>query len=95
MKKFEFSKLVVVIAILINIAIIGLIGYIVYQTKDTTPLCYLAIGDGGALATCGAFYFWKAKNENRYKHAQRIMEEWADKYGVETAIQLADTVLKD
>ena len=95
MKRFEFSKLIVIVAILLNVAIIGLVCYMVYKTNDTTPLCYLAIGDGGAMATGIAFYFWKAKNENRYKHAQRIMDEWADKYGVETAIQLADTVLKD
>lgn len=95
MKHFEFSKLIVIIAILINIAIIGLVCFMVYKTNDTSPLCYLAIGDGGALATGIGFYFWKSKNENRYKHCKRIMEEWADKYDVETAIRLAETILKD
>lgn len=95
MKKFEFSKLIITIAILLNIAIIGFVCYIVYKTNDTSALCYLSIGEGGALATGIAFYFWKAKNENRYKHCQRIMEEWAEKYDVETAMRLAETILKD
>lgn len=95
MKKFEFSKLIIAIAILLNIAIIGFVCYTVYLTQDTSPLCYLTIGEGGALATGVGFYFWKSKNENRYKHCQRIMEDWADKYDVDTAIRLAETILKD
>lgn len=94
-KKREFSKLIVTISIVLNIAIIVFVCYSVIKNGDSTPLSYLAIGDSGALATCGAFYFWKAKNENRYKHCQRIMDDWAVKYGTETAIQVAEIILKD
>lgn len=91
----EFSKILVAVAIIINLIIIIFTVSICRETNDTSALGYLAIGDGGALATAVGFYFWKSKNENRYKHCQRIMNEWAEKYGVDTAIQLADTILRD
>lgn len=94
-KKFEFSKLILAISLVLNIAIIAIVCYIVIKSGDTSPLCYLAIGDGGALATTIAFYFWKSKNENRYKHCHRILNECAEKYGTDTAIQIAEIILKD
>ena len=39
------------------------------------------------------FYVWKAKNENRAKYAQRFISEIADKYGIESAALIAETVL--
>lgn len=41
------------------------------------------------------FYVWKAKNENRAKYAQRFLSEIAEKYGIESAALIAETVLKD
>ena len=41
------------------------------------------------------FYVWKAKNENRAKYAQRFIAEIAEKYGIESAALIAETVLKD
>lgn len=41
------------------------------------------------------FYVWKAKNENRAKYAQRFITEIADKYGIEAAALIAETILKD
>ena len=40
-------------------------------------------------------YVWKAKNENRAKYAQRFLSEIAEKYGIESAALIAETVLKD
>ena len=41
------------------------------------------------------FYVWKAKNENRAKDAQRFITEIADRYGIEAAASVAETILKD
>ena len=41
------------------------------------------------------FYVWKAKNENRAKYAQRFIAEIAEKYSIESAALIAETVLKD
>ena len=41
------------------------------------------------------FYHWKAKNENRAKYAQRFLREIAKEWGAETALRMAEIVLKD
>lgn len=46
-------------------------------------------------ATATGFYYWKAKNENRAKYAQKFLKEFAEKWDTETAIRLAEIVLKD
>ena len=57
-----------------------------YLGFDVTALAGLA----GA-----CFYFWKAKNENRAKYAQRFLKQFADKYGADVAVRVAEIVLKD
>lgn len=52
----------------------------------------------GVLAECGVatgFYYWKSKNENRSKYAQKYMKLWAEKYGPEAAARIAEIVLRD
>ena len=66
-----------------------------YLGFDVTALAGLA---GASLLTNGAwggFYFWKAKNENRAKYAQRFLKQFADKYGADVAVRVAEIVLKD
>ena len=43
----------------------------------------------------GGFYLWKSKNENRAKYAQKFIRLFAREYGVESAIKVAEIVLKD
>lgn len=45
--------------------------------------------------TATAFYYWKAKNENRAKYAQKFLQEFAEKWDTDTAIRIAEIVLKD
>ena len=40
-----------------------------------------------------AFYKWKAKNENRHKHAILFVKEISDKHGIEMALRFAEVVL--
>jgi hypothetical protein len=46
-------------------------------------------------AAATGFYYWKAKNENRAKYAQRFLNKIADKYGADVALRMAEIVLKD
>lgn len=46
-------------------------------------------------ATSNAFYFWKAKNENRIKLTERMVADLADKYGIDAVVSLASLVIKD
>lgn len=43
----------------------------------------------------GGFYYWKSKNENRAKYAQRFLNKFADKYGADAALRATEIVLKD
>ena len=45
--------------------------------------------------TATAFYYWKAKNENRAKYSQAFLRQFADKWGVEVAVRMTEIILKD
>lgn len=91
----EFSKKLVVIQcfmsfILIVVTVIGAL-----TGNDVTSIAMIAgtsvLADGGIIG----FYFWKSKNENRAKYAQRFVTLFAEKYGIEAAIRISEVVLKD
>lgn len=70
MKKFkflEFSKKVLLVASSINLIVIAFTMVMVAITKDTTPLAYLIPSVGAEVATGTAFYYNKAKAENKIK----------------------------
>lgn len=77
-------------AVLLLAALIG-----TFTGHDVTALAALAgtsiLGDG----TVTGFYFWKSKNENRAKYAQKFVVRFADTYGIDAAIRIAEVVLKD
>lgn len=54
-----------------------------------TPLSWAESG------TATGYYYWKAKNENRAKYAQQFLKDIAKEWDVETAVRLAEIVLKD
>lgn len=54
-----------------------------------TPLAW------GEVTVFNGFYVWKSKNENRAKYAQQFINRLADKYGVEAAALIAESVLKE
>lgn len=91
----EFSKKTLIFKyfvsfVLVVTTIVGtLMGY------DVTALAALA---GGSILIDGydtKHYFWKARNENRAKYAQKFVLKFADKYGIEAALRLAETVLRE
>lgn len=62
---------------------------------DMTQTAIVAgIWDGQLAAVIG-FYSWKAKNENRSKHAMELVKEIAEHYDIDAAIRLSEIVLKD
>lgn len=54
-----------------------------------TPLSWAETG------TATAFYYWKAKNENRAKYSQMFLRDYTEQWGSEIAIRMAEIVLKD
>ena len=59
------------------------------------PIVEITVAQLAMTTAAGGFYYWKAKNENRAKYAQKYMDKWAEKYGPEAAARIAEIVLKD
>lgn len=57
---------------------------------------YIALPLSWAEVTAvNSFYLWKSKNENRHKYAMRYINKIADEHGIETAIRIAEIVIKE
>ena len=63
--------------------------------KDMTPLVTVLCFDGGVTGTATAFYFWKARTENRLKLTKSMVEDWAGRYGMDSVVQLAGIIFRD
>lgn len=63
--------------------------------RDITPLLTVASLSWGETATATAFYYWKARTENRIKLTKAMVEDWADKYGIDAVATLASIVLNE
>ncbi len=91
----EFSKkmLLLHVAVSVLLCLCTVIGTM--TNHDATAVAVLA---GTSFVTDGAwggFYMWKSKNENRAKYAQRFVRLFANEHGVDSAIRIAEVVLKD
>ena len=70
----------------------------IYFSVKQLPLDGLNIVTPLSWAETGAatgFYYWKSKNDNRAKYAQRFIREFANEWGADTAVRIAEIVLKD
>ena len=65
---------------------------IFFTEKDMTPLVTVLCFDGGVTGTATAFYFWKARTENKLKLTKAMVEDWAEKYGIESVVSLAGII---
>lgn len=74
-KKFECSKLIVWTIIAVTVVVTAFTLFIVWETKDTTPLAYLIPSVFAELATATGFYYSKAKAENRIKLRKKYGSE--------------------
>ena len=95
-RKMETSKKIAYIS---DASAISLSAAVVYGCLNTgNDMSSLATVTAAAWVECGAanaFYFWKAKNENRSKYAMRLVKDLADKYGIDAVTHLTEIVLKD
>ena len=66
-----------------------------FSSRDITPLLTITSLSWGETAASTAFYYWKARTENRIKLTKAMVEDWADKYGIEAVATLAGIVLND
>lgn len=87
----EWSKKILIFSYLMLGVFIIIFLAVEDKTAAATVLCGWIVECGGATA----FYFWKAKNENRSKYALKFVRKLADKYGLDATARIIESVLKD
>lgn len=91
----EFSKKVLVVSWCITIAltiVACLLSVFALPVDNITTLAALSWGEVTAV---NAFYFWKAKNENRYKLTKQMVKDWGEQYGADFIAQIISTLLPE
>ena len=66
-KRIEFSKIIMITAMTVNVLVIAFSCVVVWVTKDTSPLLYIIPAVAAEVATGSGFYYNKAKAENKLK----------------------------
>lgn len=91
----EFSKKLVIFLLILALFLTALtilfpaVGIPADGLYIVTPLAWASFD------VAAGFYYWKSKNENRSKYAQKFVRLFAKKYGIDAAVQIASIVLKD
>lgn len=75
MKKTEFSKRILIFAGAVTILVTAFTMYMIWETKDLSPLMYLIPAVFTETASSTGFYYWKAKGENVLKIARNLKQE--------------------
>lgn len=91
----EFSKKLLYFSWCITIVLTALLIWFSLKTLPLDALIVIAPLSWAETGTATAFYYWKAKNENRAKYTQRFLREYTEQWGSEIAIRMAEIVLKD
>ena len=66
-----------------------------FTEKDMTPLVTVLCFDGGVTGAATGFYYWKARAENKIKLTKVMVDEWAEKYGIDAVVSLAGIILSE
>jgi hypothetical protein len=91
----EFSKISLIFSWTVTLSLSALT---VWMSLNSLPVdAVLKITELSWTETLAhtGFYCWKAKNENRAKHGQKFLKEFAEQYGADIAVRMAEIVLKD
>lgn len=91
----EFSKKMLFFSWTVTLALTVLLIDFSLNELPLDALYVIAPLSWAETGTATGFYFWKAKNENRAKYAQKFLKEVSQEWGTETAIRISEIVLKD
>ena len=95
MKKITYTKFVMAVMLLCNLALLVFLCVMMWRTGDLSPAPYMAVGESGAIGVWLAAYAWKEKAANKSKYAMEYVDKIAAQHGPETAIRIAEIVLQD
>ena len=95
LKTMETSKKILAGSWAAAITLTTLVVIGTFKQVDVTNLTILAGAAWAELTAAHGFYYWKAKNENRYKGAAKLIRELAQEHGIEAAARFAEIIFKD
>lgn len=93
--KMQTSKLILVVDFSVAVVLAAAVTIGAFLDKDMSQVAVVAGFWDAQLAVTVGGYLWKAKNENRSKHAMKLVRELAETYGIDSVISLAEVILKD
>ena len=73
--KTEFSKKIFIFVAAVAVVVTAFTMYMVWETKDISPLIYLIPAIFAEMGTGTAFYYWKARCENLKKMEMEYKSE--------------------
>lgn len=91
----EFSKKLLILSWSVTLILTVLAFWFSVMLLPTDALFVIAPLSWAETGTATAFYFWKSKNENRAKYAQKFLRDFSKDHGADIAIRMAEIVLKD
>lgn len=89
------SKKIIVASYVITILLTALCVAGIWAGLDTTPLVTLACCAWAETTAANAFYFWKAKCENRIKLTKSMVQSMGEKYGIDAVARIAEITLSN
>ena len=91
----SFSKWLIAVQIAVTIGLSCMTFLLALLGRDASSMSVVAAASFVGDCFASAFYFWKAKNENRSKYAMKYVDKIGREYGIDAACQIAAVVLKD
>lgn len=91
----EFSKKLLYFSWVVTLILTAMLILFSIKTLPLDALIIVTPLSWAETGTATAFYYWKSKNENRTKYGQLFLREFAEKWGSDIAIRMAEIVLKD
>ena len=85
--KIEFSKKIFIFVAAVAVIVTAFTMYMVWETKDLSPLIYLIPAIFAEMGTGTAFYYWKARCENPKKMEMEYKKEGISTYEIENQIE--------
>lgn len=79
MNKFEFSKLILVVAYITAVFFTAVTAYVAIAGGDAASFANIVLAIWALVSTAVGFYFWKAKAENIIKISKTIPQKVLDK----------------
>lgn len=94
MKRICCSKKIVVTSYVLTVLLSAICVYgCLFTDRDMAVVGTIAGLAWGETTAVNAFYFWKAKAENKIKLTQSMVQSMGEKYGIDAVVQLAEITL--